>query len=179
MGRRARGRRKKREPGRGHEDKDRPAMIAWVRRQGAVVIQAARDCTVKTVQKAADLAVHAGSRLDTDSASSYRALKGYAHDFVNHTKKEYARGDVHENRAECLFSLLKPYLRGFQGLSKTNLPGYVGFFQFLRNFRQQNAFEQAELILRAALDPTIAPKARRGEFVKCIDHFDLLQIAIN
>ena len=54
-----------------------------------------------------------------------------------------------------------------------------GFFQFLRNFRQQNAFEQAELILRAALDPTIARKARRGEFVKCLDHFDLLQIAIN
>jgi hypothetical protein len=29
----------------------------------------------------------------------------------------------------CLFSLLKPYLRVFRGVSKTNLPGYVGFFQ--------------------------------------------------
>jgi hypothetical protein len=123
--------------------------------------------------------MHAGSRLYTDSASRYRALKGYVHDFVNHTQKEYARGDGHEHRAECLFSLLKPYLRVFRGLSKTNLPGYVGFFQFLRNFRQQNAFEQAELILRAALDPTIANRARRGEFVKCFDHFDLLQTAIN
>src|SRR5437016_13419793 len=179
LGRRARGRRKKREPGRGHYDKDRPAIIAWVSRQGAVVLQATRDFTVKAVQKAADLAVQAGRRLYPDSASSYRALKGYVHAFVNHTQKEYARGDVHENRAECLFSLLKPYLRVFRGLSKTNLPGYVGFFQFLRNFRQQNAFEQAELILRAALDPTIANRARRGEFVKCIDHFDLLQIAIN
>ena len=43
--------------------------------------------------------------------------------------------EVHENRAECLFSLLKPYLRVFRGVSKFNLPGYVGFFQFLRNFR--------------------------------------------
>ena len=179
LGRRARGRRKKREPGRGHDDKDRPAIIAWVSRQGSVVIHATKDFTVKTVQKAADLAVQAGSRLYTDSASSYRAVKGYLHAFVNHTQKEYARGDVHENRAECLFSLLKPYLRVFRGLSKTNLPGYVGFFQFLRNFRQQNAFEQAELILRAALDPTIARKARRGEFVRCVGHFDLLQIAIN
>jgi transposase-like protein len=179
LGRRARGRRKKREPGRGHYDKDRPAIIAWVSRQGAVVIQATRDFTVKTVQKAADLAMQAGSRLYTDSASSYRALKGYVHDYVNHTQKEYARGDVHENRAECLFSLLKPYLRVFRGVSKCNLPGYVGFFQFLRNFRQQNAFEQAGLILRAALDPTIARKARRGEFVKYLDHFDLLQSAIN
>src|SRR5438132_836349 len=75
LGRRARGRRKKREPGRGHYDKDRPAIIAWVSRQGTVVIQGARDFTVKTVQKAADIAVKTGSRLYTDSASSYRALR--------------------------------------------------------------------------------------------------------
>jgi hypothetical protein len=179
LGRQARRRRKKREPGWGHYDKDRPAIIAWISRQGAVVIQATRDFTVQTVQKAADLAVHAGSRLYTDSASSYRAVKGYVHEYVNHTKKEYARGDVHENRAECLFSLLKPYLRVFRGVSKYNLPGYVGFFQFLRNFRQHNACEQAELILQAALDPGIASRAKKGEFVICFDHFDLLQTAIN
>jgi hypothetical protein len=46
LGRRPRGRRKKREPGRGHYDKDRPAIIAWVSRQGAVGIQATRDFTV-------------------------------------------------------------------------------------------------------------------------------------
>ena len=110
LGRQPRGRRKKRAPGRGHYDKDRPAIIAWVSRQGAIVVQVTRDFTVKTVQKAADIAVHVGSRLYTDSASSYRAVKGYVHEYVNHTQKEYARGDVHENRAECLFSLLKPYV---------------------------------------------------------------------
>jgi ISXO2-like transposase domain len=178
LGRRPRRRRKKREPGRGHY-KDRPAIIAWVSRQGSVVVQVVKDFTVKTVQKAADLAVHTGSRLYTDSASSYRALKGYRHAFVNHTHKEYARGDVHENRAECLFSLLKPYLRVFRGVSKLNLPGYIGFFQFLRNVRHWNAFEQAELILQAALDPAIASRARRGEFVTGFDPFDLLQTAIN
>ena len=47
--------------GRGHYDKDRPAIIAWVSRQGAVVIHATRDSTVKTVQKAANLAVQASS----------------------------------------------------------------------------------------------------------------------
>ena len=123
------------------------------------------------MQKAADLAVQAGSRLSTDSAGSYRALQGYVHAFVNHTKKEYARGDVHENGAECLFSLLKPSLRVFRGVSKFNLPGYVGFFQFLRNFRQRNAFEQAELILQAALDPAKASRAKKGEFVTCFDHW--------
>lgn len=172
-------RRKKREPGWGYYDKDRPAIIVWISRQGQVVVHATRDFTVKTVQKAANIAVKTGSRLYTDSAGSYRALKGYAHDFVNYTKREYARGDVRENRAECLFSLLKPYLRVFRGLSKTNLPGYLGFFQFLRNFRQLTACEQAELILSAALDPAIASKARKGEFVRGLDHFGLLQTAQN
>jgi ISXO2-like transposase domain len=179
LGHRARGRRKKREPGRGHYDKDRPAIIAWVSRQGTVVVQATRDFTVKTVQKAADIAMQRGCRLFTDSASSYRALTGYRHEYVNHTKKEYARREVHENRAECLFSLLKPYLRMFRGVSNFTLPGYVGFLQFLRNFYQLTAFEQAEMILYAALDSAIASKTRKGDFVRCLDRFDLLQSPIN
>jgi ISXO2-like transposase domain len=84
LGRRPRSRRKKCEPGRGHYDKDRPAILAWVSRQGAVIIHATRDFTVQTVQKAANVAVQAGSRLSTDSARSYQALKGYWHEFVNH-----------------------------------------------------------------------------------------------
>jgi hypothetical protein len=75
--------------------------------------------------------------------------------------------------------LLKPYLRVFRGISQFNLPGSVGFFQFRRNFRQHKAFEQAELIIQAALDPAIASRAKKGEFVTCFDHFDLLQTAIN
>jgi transposase-like protein len=179
LGRQPRSRRTQREPGRGHYDKDRPAIIAWISRQGGVVLHATRDFTVKTVQKAADLAMQTGSKLYTDSASSYRLLTSYQHDSVNHTKKAYARGDVHENRAECLFSLLKPYLRVFRGISKTNLPGYLGFFQFLRNYCQLTAWEQAELILHAALDPTTARRAKKGEFVRCLDHFDLLQTPQN
>ena len=179
LGRQPRQRGKKREPGRGHYNKDRPAIIVWVSRTGGTVVQAVKDFTKDTVQKAADLAVKKGSSIYTDSARSYQALKGYVHEFVNHTQKEYVRGTVHENRAECLFSLLKPFLAVFRGISKHNLPGYIGFFQFLRNFRQKNAFEQAEMILHAALSPKIAPKAKTGDFVKCFDHFDLLHTAIN
>jgi hypothetical protein len=78
-----------------------------------------------------------------------------------------------------MFARPYTYLRVFRGISKMNLPGYVGFFQFLRNVHQRNALEQAELILQAALDPAIARRARQGEFVTCFDHFDLLQTAIN
>jgi hypothetical protein len=51
--------------------------------------------------------------------------------------------------------------------------------QFLRNFRQQNAFAQAELILHAALDPVISSRAREGVLVECSDHPEFLQTARN
>ena len=45
---------------------------------------------------------------------------------------------------------LKPSLRVCRGLSTYNVPGYLGFLQFLRNFRQLNACEQAEIVIQAA-----------------------------
>jgi hypothetical protein len=51
--------------------------------------------------------------------------------------------------------------------------------QFWRNFYQLTACEQAEMILYAALDPAIARQASKGDFVRCLDHFDLLQSPIN
>ena len=51
LGRRPRRRRKTREPGRGHDDKERPAISAWVSRQGAVVIQATRDLRCRRCRK--------------------------------------------------------------------------------------------------------------------------------
>jgi hypothetical protein len=70
-------------------------------------------------------------------------------------------------------------LRALRGVSKTHLPGSVGFLQCLRDFHQLTAFEQAEMILYAAVEPSIAGKAKKGELVKCLDHFDLLQSARN
>ena len=120
----------------------------------------------------------AAGSIRTPLAATARS-RAMLRDFVNHTKKEYTRGDVHENRTECLFFLLKPYLPAFRGIGKTTLPGYLGFFRFLRNFRQLTACEQAELILSAVLDPAIAGRARKGDFVRCLDHFALLQSPIN
>ena len=170
---------KKQPPGRGHFQKDSPAIIAWVSRSGYTVLSVVKDFTIETVQKAAEIAVKVGSTLYTDSAKSYQALVGYKHDSVNHSQKEYARGEVHENRAENCFSLLRPFLALFRGISKCNLVGYIGFFQFLRNFRSLNAFQQSEVILHAALEPSIVSKAKRGEFVKLFDHFKLLHTVIN
>ena len=54
------------------------------------------------------MAVKTVSRLYTDSASSYRAVKGYVHEFVNHTQRTMPVGRSHETRDKCPLSLLKP-----------------------------------------------------------------------
>jgi len=76
-------------------------------------------------------------------------------------------------------SFRKPSLCVFRGVSTGNLSGEVGFLQFLRHLRPQNAVEQAELIVRAALDPAIAIRARWGASEKSLDHIDLLHTVRN
>jgi hypothetical protein len=54
---------------------------------------------------------------------------------------------------------------------------------FARGFAREGLlptlWHMAVLILRAALDPATASRAKKGEFVTCFDQFDLLQTAIN
>jgi hypothetical protein len=59
------------------------------------------------------------------------------------------------------------------------LPGYVGCFQCLRTLHHLTAFEQAEMMLDAALDPASASRASQGNVGTCLDHFNLLQTARN
>jgi hypothetical protein len=86
---------------------------------------------------------------------------------------------VQEHRAAGLCSCLKPSLRVLRGLRKLHLPSYLGCFPFLRNLRSQKACAHAALILQAAFEPSVASTARKGEFVRWLDHFDLLQTVIN
>lgn len=167
-GRDARRRGLKKGPGRGHADKDTPCVIAWVARAGSAVLQVVQDFTTKTVEHAAMTALEQGSRVFTDSAKSYRVLSslGFEHESVNHSQGEWVRGEVHENRAETIWSLLKCYLWTFRGVSKGLLPGYVGFFQFLFNHRSLTAFQKAELLLSAALDPGHVQEAQQGLFAR-------------
>lgn len=169
----------KKGPGRGHFEKDTPCIIAWVARTGQVVLQVVCNFTTQTVQKAALRAVKPGSRIFTDSAGSYEGLSevGFLHESVNHTQGEWVRGEVHENGAEGIFSLVRPSLAAFRGVSKELLPAYVGFFQFGRNHREVPAWQQAELILRQGLDPTLAQAAREGHFARAFTSSLLLHTA--
>ncbi|MBG9388358.1 IS1595 family transposase [Caenimonas aquaedulcis] len=78
------------------------------------------------------------ARLMTDSAKYYRKVgKEFAsHEYVDHGKKEYARGDVTTNTVECSFAILKRGLIGtFHSVSEKHLQRYCTEFDYRWNTR--------------------------------------------
>ena len=112
-----------------------------------------------------------GTCVYTDSYAIYDFLseEGYQHDTVNHSAGEYARGQVHVNTTEGIWSLLRPYLAIFRGVSKPYLPLYIATFEFIFNHRHLSSWERAgalcELIL-AADGPHIRKVVRSNTIVE-------------
>ena len=64
----------------------------------------------------------------TDENHSYQSIGRHyaAHDWVNHSQKEYARGDVHNNTAESFNAILERAKQGvFHYLSPKHLNRYL------------------------------------------------------
>lgn len=77
--------------------------------------------------------------LSTDDHQGYRRLteEGYRHRVVNHTRKEYVRGNVHTNSIENFWSLLKRGILGtYHHVSRKYLPLYLNEFVFRYNNRK-------------------------------------------
>jgi len=140
-------------PGRGQANKDRPVVFVQVQRDGPVIFEVRGNADQATVGALYEQTVEKGSTVYTDSASCYEVLgrNGYTLEQVNHSEKEYARGEVHENRAETEIRLLQHFLAEHQGVALQNLASYLKLHQFRRNHRKQAAWEQAALLLAGLL----------------------------
>jgi transposase-like protein len=86
------------------------------------------------------------ARLMTDEAKYYKKAGQHfaSHESVNHSKEEYARGDVTSNTAESSFAILKRGLIGtFHSVSEQHLQRYCVEFDFRWNTRQSQGFNDA------------------------------------
>jgi transposase-like protein len=147
-------------PGRGHADKDRPVVFVLVARGGLRIVEAGESVDQATIRSLFERYVPAGSRVCADSARCYRLLSalGYEVEQVNHGAGEYARGDVHENTAECEIGLLQRFLLAHRGISMATLPSYLKLHQFRRNERERAYREQACLLLASLLGQGPSPR---------------------
>jgi transposase-like protein len=121
--------------GRGKWDKDVIPVFTIIGREGHEVYIPSRDVSGETVARIASRHIEAGSRIYTDNFPSYSILQGmgYRHEYVNHSLREYARGEVHINNCENRVSILRPWLSAHRDISKDNLDAYLSLFQLQRN----------------------------------------------
>jgi transposase-like protein len=91
--------------------------------------------------------IAAKARLMTDDFGAYTKIgKEFAsHEIVNHTAKEYSRGDVTTNTVEASFALLKRGLVGtFHHVGEQHLQRYVTEFDFRWNTRTKLGYSDAD-----------------------------------
>ena len=75
----------------------------------------------------------------------------YSHETVNHSMKEYSRGDVHVNTAESSFALLKRGIHGiYHNVSREYLQRYIWQADFLWNNRKLNDGERITAAVQSA-----------------------------
>lgn len=129
-------------------------VLALVERGGDVRTWPIERVSVHNLQSAILEHVASESRIMTDECFAYRGIgKHFAggHHTVQHTAKEYARGDVFTNTAESFFARVKRAMYGtFHSVSKHHLHRYMSYMEFLHNARELDDGERTVLAIRKA-----------------------------
>ncbi len=87
------------------------------------------------------------TRLHTDESRLYVKVgtEFTAHETVNHTRKEYARGDVTTNSVEGYFSIFKRGMKSiYQHCDEKHLHRYLAEYDFRYNHRSKLGIEDGE-----------------------------------
>jgi transposase-like protein len=138
-------------PGRGTK---KACVLAAVERGGKVRAKPIPKVTSANVKDFIRENVDSSARIITDQSNVYQGI-GHefdgGHEAVNHTKKEYVRGDVHSNTVEGFFSTVKRGLNGiYHNVSPEHLGRYLDQFSFTYNNRHLSDGERAQAAIKAA-----------------------------
>jgi len=121
-----------------HEDLHKMKILSMVEREGDKRSFHVPNVKAETVVPILKENIDKNSRVMTDEAKIYKKLHRYfrSHESVNHSAKEYARGDVTTNTIESSFAVLKRGLYGtFHQVSEKHLHRYLQEFDFRWNHR--------------------------------------------
>jgi len=121
------------------EGDDKAVVLGIVERGGDVVTRHIMDRSARNVQPHIVRFVKKGSKVHTDEAAAFRTLTerhGYDHETVDHSAKEYVRGDVHTNTIEAFWANVKRGIKGtYVWVSKKHLQTYLREFEYRHNLR--------------------------------------------
>lgn len=126
--------------------KQKRAVFALVERGGIARAFHMKRVTGDTVRDALVRNADRKSRLHTDESRLYPTVGAEfaTHETVNHSAKEYARGDVTTNSVEGFFGILKRGLNGvYQHCGEQHFQRYLDEFAFRYSNRSKMGIEDA------------------------------------
>ncbi len=118
---------------------NKTTVFGAVERNGKVKTKVIADVNAETLQQAVKEIVETGSLVFTDEQKGYRGIKdAYFHGRINHSKGEYAVGEIHTNTIEGFWAQLKRTIGGTHiSVSKEYLQNYANECAFRYNNRKE------------------------------------------
>lgn len=124
--------------GRGPQAQKKSILMGMLQRDGDLITKIVPNCKKETLIPGIKEHVQQGSLVNTDQLHSYKRLdeEGYAHEMVDHSAREYARGETHTNTIESFWRHFKHSLKGTHiHVSKKHLAKYAKEFEYRFNSR--------------------------------------------
>jgi transposase-like protein len=142
----------------------RPPVVALVERGGSVRASVVPIVSGNNLKAMIRATVDRRARIITDDSNLYHGIGPEfdgGHDSVNHSRKEYVRGDVHTNTVEGFFAILKRGLIGtFHSVSKKHLHRYVDEFAYKYSTRHLDDGERTIIAIQKAEGKRLTYKAQ-------------------
>jgi hypothetical protein len=143
-------------------------VVALMERGGKVRTFHVGNADKSTVAHILAAAADKRSRLHTDESHLYRGADRMfaSHETVNHSNKEYARGDVTTNSVEGFFNVFKRGMSGvYQHCDEKYLQRYLIEFEWRHNHRQKLGYsdkERAALAIKGAVGKRLTLRSPKG-----------------
>lgn len=125
------------------------AVIGLVQRDGKAIVKAIDSINRDNIKATVRKHISTEAMLMTDESNLYRhSLNGYANQSVNHSSKQWTKGDVHTNNVENLWSVMKRGIYGiYHQISAKHLQAYCDEFAYRYNSRSVKDGDRFEIAL--------------------------------
>jgi transposase-like protein len=141
-----------------HRRDNKTVVLGAVERGGNVRLRMAPDATGATIKGFLKDVVHDDAEaIYTDANRAYRGIEDHntRHEYVDHSRDEWVRGQIHTNTVESVWSLFdRSVIGAYHKLSVKHLPAYLDEAAFRWNNRT-NAFWFRDTILRLVEGDTL------------------------
>lgn len=126
----------KRSSAKPHQSK---VIFGMVQREGKAKVRHVKSSGVRVLVPEIEKSIDNRATVYSDDHGSYRKLdkKGYIHETINHSERQYVAGHVHTQNVENLWSIMKPGIRAvYRHVGDSYVQAYADEYAFRYSYRK-------------------------------------------